>query len=285
MTAIPAQIAGVKELVMVTPPNKDTGYIDPHLLVVADLLGFKEIYKVGGAQAIAALAFGTKTIRKVDKIVGPGNKYVTEAKRQVYGIVDIDMIAGPSEIVIIADRYANINYITCDMLAQAEHVGGVAVLVTYSKRIIEQVRKRVDNGYVVVVKNLDEAVAVSNEIAPEHLEILTKSPKRMLKKIINAGAIFLGPYSPAVIGDYVAGPSHVLPTGGTARYFSPLSASDFVKSSQYIYYSKEALLKSREYVRKMTDIEGLVLHRLSVEARFPDVEKTITKESKGDNNG
>jgi histidinol dehydrogenase len=273
MTAVPAQVAGVKEFVMVTPPNKESGHIDPHLLVVADLLGIKEIYKVGGIQAIGALAFGTKTIKKVDKIVGPGNQYVTEAKRQVYGFVDIDMTAGPSEVVIIADQYADPNLITCDMLAQAEHIGGLAILITHSKRIIEAVKKRVDNGMIIVVKNLNEAMDVSNEIAPEHLELLTRNPRRMLNKVINAGAVFLGPYSPAVIGDYVAGPSHVLPTGGTARFFSPLSASDFIKSSQYIHYTKTALLNAREHVRTMTEIEGLILHRLSVEARFPETEK------------
>ncbi|MBU1862568.1 MAG: histidinol dehydrogenase [Candidatus Omnitrophica bacterium] len=283
MTAVPAQVAGVKEIVMVTPPDREAGYINPYLLVVADLLGIKEIYKIGGAQAIAALTFGTKTIKKVDKVAGPGNQYVTEAKRQAYGFVDIDMTAGPSEVAIIADRYADPNIITCDLLSQAEHVGGVAVLITYSKKIVEQVRKRVENGYIIVVKNLDEAVAVANEIAPEHLEILTQNPKRMLNKIKNAGAIFLGAYSPAVIGDYVAGPSHVLPTGGTAKYFSPLSVSDFIKSSQYIYYTREALLRSRDDIRKMTDIEGLILHRLSVEARFPEIEKNI-KENKGDSN-
>ena len=195
------------------------------------------------------------------------------------------MTAGPSEVVIIADHHADPNLITCDMLSQAEHVGGIAILVTHSKRIIEQVKKRVENGYIVQVKNLNEAVEASNEIAPEHLEILTRNPRRMLKKVINAGAVFLGPYSPAVIGDYVAGPSHVLPTGGTAKYFSPLSASDFIKSSQYIQYTKTALRNAREHVRKMTEIEGLILHRLSVEARFPEIGKTEKKDNKGDAHG
>jgi histidinol dehydrogenase len=285
MTAVPAKVAGVKEFVMVTPPNRETGNIDPHLLVVADLLGIKEIYKLGGAQAIGALAYGTKTIKKVDKIVGPGNQYVTEAKRQVYGFVDIDMTAGPSEVVIIADQFADPNIITCDMLSQAEHVGGVAILITYSKRVAEQVRKRIDNGFIILVKNLEEAIDASNEIAPEHLEVLIKNPRKVLSKIKNAGAIFLGQYSPVAIGDYVAGPSHVLPTGGTAKYFSPLSASDFVKSSQYIQYTKSALLNAREHVRKITEIEGLILHRLSVEARFTDGENPETKENKGEVNG
>lgn len=271
MTAVPAQVAGVKDIIMATPPDKESGHVNPHLLVVADLLGIREIYKMGGIQAIGAMAFGTKTIQKVDKIAGPGNQYVTEAKRQVYGFCDIDMTAGPSEVVIIADKSADPNLITCDMLSQAEHVGGIAILITDSKKVADAVKKRVENGYIIMVKDMDEAIEVSNEIAPEHLEILIRNPKRMLNKIKHAGAIFLGPYSPAVIGDYVAGPSHVLPTGGTARYFSPLSASDFIKSSQYISYSKEALSKSREYVQRMTEIEGLILHRLSVEARFPEL--------------
>lgn len=273
MTAVPAQVAGVKELVMVTPPNSETGHIDPHLLVVADLLGIKEIYKAGGAQAIAALAFGTKVIKKVDKIVGPGNQYVTEAKRQVYGYVDIDMTAGPSEVAIIADNSADTNLITCDLLSQAEHVGGIAFLITDAKEIADAVKKRVEDAYIILVKNMQEAVMVSDLIAPEHLEIMTRSPRSVMQSIKHAGAIFLGPYSPAVIGDYVAGPSHVLPTGGTARYFSPLSASDFIKSSQYIHYTKDALAKARDHVRRLTEIEGLVLHRLSVEARFPNPEK------------
>lgn len=279
MTAVPAQVAGVEEFVMVTPPNRETGHIDPHILVVADLLGIKEIYKMGGAQAVAAMAFGTKTIKKVDKIVGPGNQYVTEAKRQVYGFCDIDMTAGPSEVAIIADASADPNLIICDMLSQAEHVGGVAYLITHSKKIIDAVKKRVDNGYIVAVKSLNEAIIASNYIAPEHLEILIKNPKRILNKIKHAGAIFLGPYAPAVVGDYVAGPSHVLPTGGTARYFSPLSAGDFLKGSQYIEYTPEALKKERKYLQALTDIEGLILHRLSIEARFPDFHEVMNSEN------
>ncbi len=268
MSVIPAKVAGVKEIIMATPPNRDTGEIDPHILAVANLLGVNEIYRVGGAQAIGAMAFGTRTIRKVDKIVGPGNPYVTEAKRQVYGFVDIDMVAGPSEVAIMADAAANPDYVTCDLLAQAEHFGGIAYLVTPSKKLTEVVRKRVDSGFIIQVKSLPEACEVINEIAPEHLEILTDTPEKWMKQIKNAGAIFLGPYSPAVVGDYIAGPSHVLPTGGTARYFSPLSASTFIKSSQVISYSKEALLKAREHVQKLTEMEGLFLHRISLEARF-----------------
>lgn len=270
MTVIPAKVAGVKEIAITTPPNRDTGEIDPHILVVANLLGVAEIYRVGGAQAIAALAFGTRTIEKVEKIVGPGNPYVTEAKRQVFGFVDIDMVAGPSEVAIIADSTADADYVTCDLLAQSEHFGGIAFLITNSKKLAETLRKRVDKGTIILVKSLGEACQAANEIAPEHLEILTQKPRRLLSRIRNAGAIFLGPYSPAVVGDYIAGPSHVLPTGGTARYFSPLSASSFVKSSQVIAYTKEALEKTREPIRKLTEMEGLVLHRISLEARFTE---------------
>ena len=276
MCVIPAKVAGVKEIVMATPPNRDTGEIDPHILAVGNLLGVNEIYRVGGAQAIGAMAFGTRTIRKVDKIVGPGNVYVTEAKRQVYGFVDIDMVAGPSEVAIIADATSDADYVTCDLLAQAEHLGGIAYLITPSKKLIEAVRKRVDGGYIIQVKSIAEACEVVNEIAPEHLEILTEGPEKVAKQIRHAGAIFLGNFSPAVVGDYIAGPSHVLPTGGTARYFSPLSASSFVKSTQIISYTREALLKSREHIQKLTETEGLFLHRISLEARF--IEKQIQKE-------
>ncbi|MBI4549344.1 MAG: histidinol dehydrogenase [Candidatus Omnitrophica bacterium] len=272
MTVIPAKVAGVKEIVIATPPNRETGEIDPHILAVANLLGVKEIYRVGGAQAIAAMAYGTRTIQKVDKIAGPGNPYVTEAKRQVYGYVDIDMIAGPSEVCIVADSSADPNFITCDLLAQTEHFGGLGILITNSRKIAEIMRKRVDPGFIIQVNSLDEACEATNEIAPEHVEIMTKSPQRLLKKITNAGSIFLGPYSPAVIGDYIAGPSHVLPTGGTAHYFSALSAADFIKSAQVISYTKEALGKVRDHVRKLTEMEGLVLHRISLEARFADGE-------------
>jgi len=270
MTVIPAKVAGVKEIVIATPPNRDTGEIDPHILVVANLLGVSEIYRVGGAQAIGALAFGTRTIEKVEKIVGPGNPYVTEAKRQVYGFVDIDMVAGPSEVAVIADSEANPDYVTCDLLAQSEHFGGTAYLITNSKKLAEAIRKRVDKGTIILVKTLEEACEAANDIAPEHLEIMTRNSNRLLNRIRNAGAVFLGPYSPAVIGDYIAGPSHVLPTGGTARYFSPLSAATFMKSFQVISYTKEALEKTRESVRKLTEMEGMVLHRISLEARFKE---------------
>lgn len=280
MTVIPAKVAGVKEIVITTPPNRDTGEIDPHILVVANLLGVNEIYRVGGAQAIGALAFGTRTVERVEKIVGPGNPYVTEAKRQVFGFVDIDMVAGPSEIAIIADSEADPDYVTCDLLAQSEHFGGTAYLITNSKKLAEALRKRVDKGTIILVRSLAEACQAANEIAPEHLEIMTKKPARLLKHIRNAGAVFLGPYTPAVIGDYIAGPSHVLPTGGTARYFSPLSALTFMKSSQIISYTKEALEKAREPIRRLTEMEGMLLHRISLEARFTEKnEKSEGKET------
>ncbi len=281
MTVIPAKAAGVKEIVIATPPNRDTGEIDPHILVVANLLGVNEIYRVGGAQAIGALAFGTHTIEKVEKIVGPGNPYVAEAKRQVYGFVDIDMVAGPSEVAIIADAEANSDYVTCDLLAQSEHFGGTAYLITNSKKLAESIRKRVDKGTIILVKSLEEACEAANDIAPEHLEIMTRNAGRLLNQIRNAGAIFLGPYSPAVIGDYIAGPSHVLPTGGTARYFSPLGAATFMKSCQVISYTKEALEKTREAVRKLTEMEGMVLHRISLEARFNEKNENPERKETG----
>jgi len=279
MTVIPAKVAGVKEIVIATPPNRTTGEIDPHILAVANLLGVNEIYRMGGAQAIGAMAFGTRTIRKVDKIAGPGNAYVAEAKRQVYGFADIDMVAGPSEVAIIADATADADYVTCDLLAQAEHAGGIPYLITNSKRLIEAIRKRVDNGFIIQVKNMAEACDVVNDIAPEHLEILTQDPEKLVGSIKHAGAIFLGPYSPAVVGDYIAGPSHVLPTGGTARYFSPLSASSFIKSTQVISYTREALMNSREHVRQLTEMEGLYLHRISLEARFVERETSAAEPS------
>jgi histidinol dehydrogenase len=267
MTVVPARIAGVKKIVLLSPPNKYKS-IDPHILVVANLLKVDEIYKVGGAQAIAALAFGTKTIPRVDKVVGPGNEYVTEAKRQVYGYCDIDMLAGPSEVLIIANQHANTDYIKKDLMAQAEHHKGLAVLVTPSRKIFNALHKDAEvKGYIIKVKNLDEAANVSNMIAPEHLQLMVKSPGRVLKKITNAGAIFLGQYTPVAIGDYVAGPSHVLPTGGTARYSSGLNLRDFVKSSHIISYSRKALSVSAAWVRELTELEKLEKHWESVGIR------------------
>jgi len=267
MTVLPAKMAGVKRIVIATPPGKD-GFVNPYILAIANLLKVDEIYKVGGAQAIAAMAFGTKTVPKVDKIIGPGNMYVTEAKRQLFGFVDIDMLAGPSELAIIANRHSNPNFIVADMEAQIEHLSGLAVLVTTSKQILKQIRKRITKGYGIYAKNIDEAVHVVNAIAPEHLQILTNNPKSVAKKIKNAGAIFLGPYSPTALGDYAAGPSHVLPTLGTAKFFSGLCTNDFIKKSHMISYSKRALEKVREPIEKVASLEGLIKHRDSVTIRF-----------------
>lgn len=268
MTVLPAKIAGVKKIALISPPDKN-GYINPHILVVANLLKVDEIYRVGGAQGIAALAYGTKTIPKVDKIVGPGNVYVSEAKRQVFGVVDIDMIAGPTELVIIANRHSDPKFIIADIKAQAEHAGGLAILITNSKSLAKQVKAEVEdvNGFIVLTKNLNQAAEAANRIAPEHLEIFIKNPK-LIKSIKNAGAIFLGHYSPTAVGDYVAGPSHVLPTSGTARFFSGLSTLDFIKSSHIISYSKKALEKIREPLEKIASIEGLTKHSDSVKVRF-----------------
>jgi len=269
MSVLPARLAGVKKIALISPPDK-TGRINPHILVVANLLKVDEIYRVGGAQGIAALAYGTRTIPRVDKIVGPGNIYVSEAKRQVFGEVDIDMVAGPTELVIIANRYSNHRHIIADLKAQAEHSQGLAILVTNSKSLAKEVVGQIPsvNGYVVLTKNLEQAVDISNRIAPEHLEILVNDPGPLLKHVRHAGAVFLGHYSPVAVGDYVAGPSHVLPTGGTARFFSGLSTLDFVKSLHIISYSKKALERIREPLEKVASIEGMTYHLDSVKARF-----------------
>jgi histidinol dehydrogenase len=286
MNAIPAKVAGVKNLVMVTPPLADGG-INPHILVAADIAGVDKIYKVGGAQAIAGLAFGTESISKVDKIVGPGNIYVAMAKRSVFGYVDIDMIAGPSEILIIADETANEKFIAADLMSQAEHdVLASAMLITTSKELADNVVKELEiqiktmsrkhiieeslskYGVILIVENINEAIELANKIAPEHLEVLVESPFDFLGNIKNAGSIFLGEYSPEPLGDYVAGPNHVLPTGGTARFFSPLSVDDFIKKSSYIYYTKEALGEVKDKVIKLTEVEGLTAHGNSIKVRF-----------------
>lgn len=269
MSVLPAKIAGVKKIILCSPPDKN-GMINPHILVVADLLKVDEIFRVGGAQAIAAMAYGTKTIPRVDKIVGPGNIYVSEAKRQLFGLVDIDMIAGPTELVIIANRFSDPRFIIADLKAQAEHSGGLAILITNSRKLAKEVKLATEsvNGLIILVKNLKEAAEVADRIAPEHLEILVNNPQRLVKEIHNAGAIFLGPYSPTAVGDYVAGPSHVLPTNGTARFFSGLSVQDFQKSSHLISYSKKALEKVKEPLEKIAGIEGLAKHLDSVKARF-----------------
>ncbi|MBF0511374.1 MAG: histidinol dehydrogenase, partial [Candidatus Omnitrophica bacterium] len=240
----------------------------PYILAVANLLKVNEIYKVGGAQAIAALALGTKTIPRVDKIVGPGNYYVTEAKRQLFGFVDIDMLAGPTEMVLIANRYSNTDFVLADLEAQMEHVGGLSILLSTSKQLIKVVRKRILNGYCIYCKNMDEAIEIANNLAPEHLQIVTNNAVSVAKKIRHAGAIFLGPYSPTALGDYAAGPSHVLPTMGTARFFSGLSVSSFTKTSHVISYTRKALEKVREPLEKVAHLEGLVKHAESVNVRF-----------------
>lgn len=267
MTVIPAKVAGVKRVVLATPPDKN-GYINPNILAVANLLKVNEIYKMGGAQAIAAMAFGTKTIPRVDKIIGPGNMYVTEAKRQLYGYVDIDMLAGPSELVVIANRYSNPEYVVADLESQIEHLGGLSILITTSKQLSKMIRKRVSRGFIIPAKNLDEAVEISNKISPEHLQILTNNPGHVAKKVRNAGTVFLGHFSPTALGDYAAGPSHVLPTLGTARFFSGLCLSDFKKTSHVIAYSKKALEKIRGPIKKIAMIEGMKKHSDSIDVRF-----------------
>lgn len=267
MTAVPARVAGVKRIVIATPPDKN-GNINPYILAVANLLKVNEIYKVGGAQAVAAMALGTKTIPRVDKIIGPGNMFVTEAKRQLFGYVGIDMLAGPTELVIIANRHSNPDYVVADLEAQLEHVGGLVVLVTTSRQLLRQVRKKVSKGYAIYAKNIDEAVYIVNKIAPEHLQILTNNPASVAKKIKNAAAIFLGPYSPTALGDYAAGPSHALPTMGTARFFSGLGLSDFMKKNHIISYSKKSLEKMRGPIEQVAKLEGLPKHYESVNIRF-----------------
>jgi histidinol dehydrogenase len=267
MTVIPAKIAQVEKIILTTPPNK-YGSVDPHILAVANLLKVDAVYKIGGAQAVAALAFGTKSVPRVDKIIGPGNAYVSEAKRQVYGYVDVDMFAGPSEIVILANDTSHIDFIVADLEAQLEHLGGLSVLITPSKKLARAIKKRLSHGYIVLVKNLQEATDLINRIAPEHLEIMIKNPRKILKKIKHAGAIFLGPYSPVALGDYAAGPSHVLPTAGTARFSSGLSINDFVKRSHVISYTKKALEKLRGPIEKIAELEGLDKHIQSIRVRF-----------------
>jgi len=267
MAVIPARVAGVKEIVLATPPYKQKD-VNPFILAMASLLKIKEIYRVGGAQAISALALGTKTIAKVDKIVGPGNEFVTEAKRQLFGKVDIDMLAGPSEVVIIASKDANIDYIISDLEAQMEHHNGIGIVVTNSRKLTRELRNRKTGGFALRVRNLDEACEVANRIAPEHLEILTRKPNDLLKHIRNAGAIFLGETSPVALGDYTAGPSHVLPTGGSARFFSALSVREFLKEVHVISYSKKALQEEAPVLERIASLEGMNKHIESVKKRL-----------------
>lgn len=286
MNVLPAKVAGVSRIAMVTPPNAK-GEIYYGTLVAAKEAGVTEIYKVGGAQAIAALAYGTKSIKKVDKIVGPGNIYVALAKKSVYGHVSIDSIAGPSEILVLADETANPKFIAADLLSQAEHDElASSILITTSKEIAEQVSIEVDKflevlerkeimeksldkyGYILLASDMEEAIAATNEIASEHLEILTKDPFMTMTKIKHAGAIFLGEYSSEPLGDYFAGPNHVLPTNGTAKFFSPLSVDDFIKKSSIISYSKEALEEVYKDIVTFANAEGLTAHANSIKVRF-----------------
>lgn len=288
MNALPAGIAGVKELIMVTPPKSD-GSLDPHLLVTADMVGVNKIFKAGSAWAVAAMAYGTETIPKVDVIVGPGNIYVAYAKQIVSNIVRIDMVAGPSEILILADETANPVHIAADMLSQAEHDSAAAAIlvctdpkiasdtcIELDKQIQRLPRKNIaeksinTNGAVFIVKNLDDALEIANDIAPEHLELLLKRPWDILAQIKNAGAIFIGDNSPESVGDYFAGPNHVLPTAGTARFSSALGVENFIKKSSIISYSPKGLKKDREKIMKMARLEGLEAHAHSVEIRFSD---------------
>ncbi|MCX5749860.1 MAG: histidinol dehydrogenase [Candidatus Saganbacteria bacterium] len=274
MNAIPARIAGVKRIAMVTPCGKDKK-INIHVLAAAKLMGISEIYRIGGAHAIAALAFGTKSIPKVDKIVGPGNIYVTLAKKLLYGTVGIDKLAGPSDVVIIADGSADVRFVAADMASQIEHDPmSSAVLITLSKETERDVKHQlkklgaVKGSKFIIAKDLDEAARFSNKIAPEHLELMVAVPQKLLEKIKNAGAVFLGPFSPVAVGDYIAGPNHVLPTGGSARFSSPLSAGDFVKQQSVIGYTKSALSRARKDIKVLAGVEGLKAHAASVEIRF-----------------
>ena len=288
MNIAPAKAAGVNEIVMVTPPGKD-GKVTPTTLVAAHEAGADVVYKVGGAQAIAALAYGTESIPKVDKIVGPGNIYVALAKRAVYGHVSIDAIAGPSEILVIADETANPRYVAADLLSQAEHDElASAILVTTSQELAEKVseevdgflkelsrseiiRKSLDNyGYALIAETMDEAIETANEIASEHLEIVTANPFEVMMKIRNAGAIFIGEYSSEPLGDYFAGPNHVLPTNGTAKFFSPLGVDDFIKRSSIIYYSREALKDIHKDIIQFAEAEKLTAHANSIRVRFEE---------------
>lgn len=288
MNVLPAQVAGVERIIMATPCNKE-GRVNPAVLVAAQEAGVTEIYKMGGAQAVAAMAYGTATIPKVDKIVGPGNIFVALAKKAVYGHVSIDSVAGPSEILVLADQGANPRYVAADLLSQAEHDElASAILVTTSRELAEQVSAEVDGfleklsrreimekslenfGYILLAENMAEAVETANAIASEHLELMVENPFEVMTKIRNAGAIFLGPYSSEPLGDYFAGPNHILPTNGTAKFFSPLSVDDFVKKSSVVYYSREALEAIHEDIIAFARAEQLTAHANSIAVRFEE---------------
>ena len=289
MNVIPAKVAGVERIIMTTPPGAD-GQVNPGTLAAADMAGVDAIYKVGGAQAVAAMAFGTESVPKVDKITGPGNIFVALAKKAVYGHVSIDSVAGPSEIRVLADETADPRYVAADLLSQAEHDAlASAILITTSRELAwktseqverfasqlsrqEIIRKSLDNyGYILVAGSMEEAVEAANEIASEHLEILTANPFEVMAKIRNAGAIFLGEYSSEPLGDYFAGPNHILPTNGTAKFFSPLSVDDFIKKTSIISYSREALEKVHKDIELFAGNEGLTAHANSIRVRFEDI--------------
>lgn len=288
MNVIPARVAGVYQIIMTTPCNRE-GKVNPGTLVAADIAGVDVIYKVGGAQAVAAMAFGTQSIPKVDKITGPGNIFVALAKKAVYGFVSIDSIAGPSEILVLADHTANPRYVASDLLSQAEHDElASAILITTSETLANQVSAEIDSfleklsrreiieksleryGYILLADSMEDAVAAANEIASEHLEILTENPFDTMTKIRNAGAVFLGEYSSEPLGDYYAGPNHILPTNGTARFFSPLNVDDFVKKSSVIAYSRDALFKAHKDIEAFAESEGLTAHANSIKVRFEE---------------
>lgn len=286
MNVIPAKVAGVTQIIMTTPPGAD-GKVNPGTLVAADIAGVDTIYKVGGAQAIAALAYGTESVPKVDKITGPGNIFVALAKKAVYGHVSIDSIAGPSEILVLADETANPRYVAADLLSQAEHDElASAILITTSKELAEKVNSEIDDfvkvlsrseiiekslqnyGYILLAETMEDAIDAANEIASEHLEILTKNPFDIMTKIKNAGAIFMGEYASEPLGDYFAGPNHILPTNGTAKFFSPVNVDDFIKKTSIISYSEAALKKVHEQIELFAENEGLTAHANSIKVRF-----------------
>lgn len=286
MNAIPAKIAGVKEIIMVTPPGKD-GSPNPDIMAAAAVAGVDKVFLVGGAQAVAALAYGTEKIPKVDKIVGPGNIFVATAKKLLYGVVDIDMVAGPSEILIVADKSAKPAFLAADLMSQAEHDKlASAILLTTSSDIARATAREIDRqikflerqeiiaesldkfGEIIVCENLDQAIEFANELAPEHLEMCVEEPLKYIGRLDNAGSVFLGNYSPEPLGDYYAGPNHVLPTSGTARFFSPLSVDSFIKKSSFIYYNEAELSKAKDDIVKLADTEGLTAHANSIKVRF-----------------
>ena len=286
MNVIPAKIAGVKEIVMVTPPQKD-GTANPDILAAAKIAGVDRVFLMGGAQAVAALAYGTQSVPKVDKIVGPGNIFVATAKKLLYGTVDIDMIAGPSEVLIVADKSANPKFLAADLMSQAEHDKmASAILLTTSEETANETAKELsrqmqtlerrdiieqslnDFGAIIVCKDISEAVDFANELAPEHLELAVENPMEYIGRVDNAGSVFLGHYSPEPLGDYFAGPNHVLPTSGTARFFSPLSVDSFIKKSSFIYYTEPALSEAKDDIIKLAETEGLTAHANSIKVRF-----------------